>query len=110
MAYYRPATAGRQEALGAGGGAGTVALLFVDVQRYNCSTEGALFLALSEQERASSETCYFYARVGQISSNWSALQRAGRWGGGAKVQGGGTRYTPAPPCACLPACLQAGRH
>jgi hypothetical protein len=48
MAYYRPAAAPRQAPLAA---ADSCALLFVDCQLYNCSLEGAIYQALSPEER-----------------------------------------------------------
>lgn len=53
MAFYRPATAPRQAALQPS----VAALLFVDVQRYNCSKDGAIYQSLSEEERQASDCC-----------------------------------------------------
>ncbi|KAL4459202.1 hypothetical protein ABPG75_014081 [Micractinium tetrahymenae] len=50
MAYYRPETQLRQSALQPG----ATALLFIDVQRYNCSKDGAIYQGLSEEERQAS--------------------------------------------------------
>ena len=45
MAFYRPDTAQRQAALVPT----TAALLFIDVQNYNCHRQGAIFQGLSEE-------------------------------------------------------------
>ena len=47
MSYYLPAAAGRQAALVPA----SSALLFIDVQRYNCSQDGAIFQALTDEQR-----------------------------------------------------------
>lgn len=59
MAFYRPETGPRQAALHPPASA----LLIVDVQRYNCSKNGAIYQSLSEEERQASEqlttcTCF----------------------------------------------------
>ena len=45
MAFYRPDTAPRQAALVPA----AAALLFIDVQNYNCSKKGAIFQGLPEE-------------------------------------------------------------
>lgn len=45
MAFYRPDTAQRQAALVPA----TAAMLFIDVQNYNCHRQGAIFQGLSEE-------------------------------------------------------------
>lgn len=47
MAYYRPNTAGRQSAVAPA----VSALLFIDVQRFNCCREGALYQSLTEEQQ-----------------------------------------------------------
>lgn len=47
MAYYRPQTSRRQAELQPR----QAALLFIDVQNYNCSKQGALYQALTEEQR-----------------------------------------------------------
>lgn len=72
MAFYRPATAPRQAALQPS----VAALLFVDVQRYNCSKDGAIYQSLSEEERQSEGVRHFFQRVEECAPLWARLQRA----------------------------------
>ena len=48
MAFYRPEAHRRQAELEPA----AAALLFIDVQRYNCSHEGAIYQSLSEEQRS----------------------------------------------------------
>ncbi len=47
MAYYRPATTGRQAPLVPAASA----LLFIDVQNYNCHRDGAIYRSLTQQQK-----------------------------------------------------------
>lgn len=47
MAYYRPEPHRRQAAVVPA----TAALLFIDVQVYNCSKDGAIYQSLTEEQR-----------------------------------------------------------
>lgn len=64
MSYYRPETHRRQAVLVPS----QSALLFIDVQNYNCNKQGAIYTSLSEEER-------------QVSGG----------GGGGRRAGGGAR-------------------
>lgn len=77
MSYYRPATAARQAALVPA----SSALLFIDVQRYNCSQEGAIYQALSQEQRQARAVCC--GGVGMLAAATAApppgtLRKAGR--------------------------------
>jgi ureidoacrylate peracid hydrolase len=77
MAYYRPEAQRRQAALVPS----SSALLFIDVQAYNCSKDGAIYQSLNEEQRNSEGTRHFYERVEQCKPLWSSLQRACREAG-----------------------------
>lgn len=78
MAFYQPDTAQREAALAP---AAAAACLFVDVQRYNCSQEGAIYRSLTEAQRSSEGTRHFFERVQQCEPLWASLQAACRCGG-----------------------------
>lgn len=75
MAFYRPDTSLRESALAEG----SSAILFVDVQNFNCSKSGAIYRNSLEEQRQDSE--YFFDRVDAISGNWASLQAGFREAG-----------------------------
>lgn len=77
MAYYRPDTGGRQAALVPP----AAALLFIDIQQYNCSPEGAIYRALSPEQQQSEATQHFMSRVEACKPLWTRLQQACRAAG-----------------------------
>lgn len=66
MAFYRPATAARQAELQPSASA----LLFIDVQIYNCSKAGTIYQSLNEQEQQASGP--LDGGVGAGSGNWES--------------------------------------
>lgn len=77
MAYYRPEAHRRQAPLVPA----TAALLFIDIQAYNCSKEGAIYQSLSKEQQDSEATRHFFQRVEQCKPLWSSLQQACREAG-----------------------------
>lgn len=67
MAYYRPQTELRQ----AGIIKGHAAIIFIDVQNYNCSKLGGIYKALSKEGKDAAE--YFFKRVEEITPHWKSL-------------------------------------
>lgn len=55
------------------------AICFIDTQNYNCSTDGAIFQSLSEADRHSADTQYYFQQVqNRCIPNWRSLQDAFR--------------------------------
>lgn len=70
MAFYLPESSRRQAAVEPA----SAAILFIDVQNYNCSKSGAIYRSLTEEEKQEDSTAYFYNRVQSISPNWRHLR------------------------------------
>ncbi|GAB4813166.1 hypothetical protein N2152v2_000212 [Parachlorella kessleri] len=77
MAYYRPDPARRQVPLQPQ----QAALLFIDVQNYNCSKQGAIYRSLSPEQQQDASVQYFFDRVATILPNWQRLQQGCRTAG-----------------------------
>ena len=77
VAYYRPQREQRQAVLVPG----QSALLFVDVQNYNCSKQGAMYAAVAAEDLQGPQYSYFFERVGACTLKWQHLQQLCRAAG-----------------------------
>lgn len=70
MAFYRPQANLREEPLDPT----RTAVLFVDVQVYNASKDGAIFKGMSQDQQESEEIAYYFASVADSLPRWRLLQ------------------------------------
>uniref|UniRef100_A0A061S4E7 Isochorismatase hydrolase n=1 Tax=Tetraselmis sp. GSL018 TaxID=582737 RepID=A0A061S4E7_9CHLO len=72
MALYKPDPQRRQTALKGG----ATAVLFIDTQNFNCKKEGAIYQAVSSEDKKELE--YFWTRLAEVTPRWQKIQKAAR--------------------------------